>query len=147
MTAATESAELMDDQPSPRARLAWWFGIYFAAQLPLVFLLPWNPRFPLFFPIGLGLPFNIGQIDYVKVWYPDRFTVFFLCYVLYFAHLAFTYYAPTHRTFKRLIISLTIIVLFTLFGSYMELSRDLLFDRNSFIDISASARPIDPCEP
>jgi hypothetical protein len=131
-----------EPKPAPTlgTRLLCWLGIFFAAQVPLAFLLPWQPWYPAVFPIGIALPLHIGQVNNVHHWWPDRETVFFMAWLLFGIHLALTLLVQSWRAYRRLMIFLVMLVLPALGGSFIELKDELLFDRPNWVELPAPAR-------
>jgi hypothetical protein len=113
----TESKKPREEKPAPSlvVRLAWWFGIYMAGQIPLmihglahgIFFL-----IPFIFPLALGdvlapfvnlLPEFLGKVMIV--------TSFFAGFAFYGWHLYATLKVTSCRRFDFLLIVLVIVVL------------------------------------
>jgi hypothetical protein len=116
----TEPQKPREELPAPsrNVRLAWWFGIYLAGQVPLIILglihqAPGLILVPFFFPWELG-----GIFALVQFVLPESVTIavsplfFILPYAFYLGHLVATLRAHTRRRFDFLLLVLVIVVLF-----------------------------------
>jgi hypothetical protein len=107
--------------PSIVIRLLWWFGIYFAAQIPFIIGHD-RPAWVVMFPTLLG--FLTAPIWHL---FPDRpfiTIVGFLCFVafpygVYGLHLYATLKTRSHARFDLLLVVLVLLVLLTQFGTRM----------------------------
>ena len=102
--------------PSLRVRLIWWFGVYFAAQLPLIMFLPFEPMFPLGL-LALWLPgkdFNGGLFEPILV----------SSYGFYIVHLILSLSLPSKMAFRILTIILIIAVVLNLAGCMTMVPKD-----------------------
>jgi hypothetical protein len=91
------------EEPTRPVRLAWWFGIYFLAQLPLIKLIG---GFYLY-PMGLATFFLQGMPE------NQRSSMAFLVFVpygIYLAHLIASLWARKAGTFIILMIVLIVLV-------------------------------------
>jgi len=103
--------------PSRKVRLAWWFGIYMAGQVPLII---WGlfHRAPGLLFVPFIFPWELGCIlaPLLSIWPMALEPVkggllFFSGYVFYAGHLYETLKAPTRRRFDFLLLVLVIVVL------------------------------------
>jgi hypothetical protein len=97
--------------PSATVRLAWWFGIYFAAQLPLVTCIA---GFYLF-PLGLArLVVSAGGSGSM----PGGIMLFLvvLPYLFYIVHFLVAMNTRSKATFQILMVVLLVVVIFNLVG-------------------------------
>jgi hypothetical protein len=93
--------------PALGKRLAWWFGIYIVAQLPLIF-----SGVPFWaFPMGLAALFLLGLSgpDFSNWLAPFGYT-------LYVCHLALSLIVKSKRVFLFLMIILIIMVSLNLYS-------------------------------
>ncbi len=112
-------------EPAPRTRnrLLWWFGIYLAAQLPLIplvlplrgwmrFLFPTGMAWPLIYLTG-GLLARIGKVGSA---YGEYFviTLMIVPWILYAVHLFLSLSVRSRRHFLILLWILGALVLFNL---------------------------------
>ena len=102
-------------QPSPGIRLLWWFGIYFAAQLPLVTMAPAFWMFPVGLSFYLAPLVPTAYADSSKELIPD------LGYIFYALHLALSLIFPSRRVFLILMLILTVAVVANLAGCASEM--------------------------
>lgn len=104
--------------PTTGIRLVLWFGIYFAAQVPMIFRLgsDYSPLNIVLFPSVLGMvvaiPLNmmpdaISQV-LAGILLPAGFVVGYIVYPL---HLVVTLWAQTRRRFSFLLLELVAITL------------------------------------
>lgn len=97
-------------EPPAKIRTAWWFGIYFAAQLPLISMIA---AFYLF-PIGLSrafVPASAGGDNKSLMW------LFLLGpYVIYLAHFIATLTVRSKKFFQILMVMLIVLVVLNLVG-------------------------------
>ena len=101
------SPETLD--PPRRTRAAWWFGIYFVAQIPLISLIA---GFYLF-PIGLFRPlFPPDGGDNA----PSAFLVIVGPYVVYLMHLIASLNVRSRNIFQLLMVVLIVLVVLNLVG-------------------------------
>jgi len=108
----SDKEQLNSYAPSIGVRLLCWFGIYFGAQLPLIFF-----AFAFWmFPMGLAAYlFSI----FPRITVPNQFinvTACTLAYAFYLIHLTLSLTVRNKRTFIVLMIILIIAVCLTLFG-------------------------------
>jgi len=108
----SEQGKPQEEKPAPSltVRLAWWFGIYFAGQLPLIYYI----GAICFFPVGLGL-----YLDYFLPAEPEKGPssfVIFLPYAFYVVHLLFTTFVQSKNAFRILMTILIIIVVLNSVG-------------------------------
>jgi hypothetical protein len=104
--------------PGSDARLFIWFGIYLAAQVPMIWRLGFNysPVTPIFFPFSLGfimaIPLNMLPDALSQLIAPVALPIGFVAAcVVYPAHLVATLRAKTRRRFSFLLLELVTLVL------------------------------------
>ena len=101
----------IDFEPSLGNRILWWFGIYFAAQLPLIkyiagfYLFPFGLAVYYRFLISSGDGQNQGWMLFP--------------YALYVIHLVLSLCWPNPKAFRILMIILVVIVVLNLVGCEM----------------------------
>jgi predicted small secreted protein len=96
-------------EPSVGTRLLWWFGIYFAAQLPLIFFIPFFWAFPL--GLATYILFMFPSIESHPRSHPFAIElVYTLAYTFYLWHLILSLAVRSKRTFVVLMIILIIVV-------------------------------------
>ena len=99
-------------QPGLLVRLLIWFGIYFAAQLPLI---PYHADY-VWYPFGLVMPFVMlaDKLTHSEIHLPAL--TLNILYVFYAAHLAASLIVRPRRTYYILIWILVFLVIFNLAG-------------------------------
>jgi len=115
---------LKTDRPNPKppyepkllVRVLFWFGIYFAAQLPLI---AYHADF-VWFPLGLVGPFVIlaDKLTRSEIHLPAW--TLNATYAFYAVHLAASLIVRRRKTFYILVWILIFIVLFNLAGCEMD---------------------------
>lgn len=99
-------------EPSRKIRLAWWFGVYFAAQVPLMPPSQWIQaiRFLPLYPTGFGYAWLKNSSDLTLRMGP----LFLLClaipYLVYLLHLGLVLLLPGKRAFMMLMAILIVVV-------------------------------------
>ena len=129
---AENEITLSSNVPTLGARLLWWFGIYFAAQLFLIYLSPFlSPSLFWMFPAGPSLTLISHDTS-------ERMadTLCISSYALYVVHLSLTLTIRNRRAFVVLMFLLTILVGLSLYGlveTVREIDRALgwLFNGHS----------------
>jgi len=107
---ASEPGKPQEKTPAPsrKVRLAWWFGIYLAGQMSLIF--HYGLLCAILVPTVLGMPLFLILPKSLPV--PILFTLTSAAgYALYLVHLYIIVKVRTRRSFDFLLLLLVIIVL------------------------------------
>ena len=115
-----------------KIRLAWWFGLYFAAQVPLALYIRhfWDLRvihiiaLTPYFPIGLGWMISSHVVYNLPARFQGSFTQFcdtYLPYLIYLTHFGTSLLVRSKRVFYFLMLALIVILVLSLSSCASEI--------------------------